>query len=189
MQPTGRIKIVRQSPHVGQCCPPHLREGHNADTLTGARASRGPSAAMASRPVPPDIPRALTTAADAERITPGHAPSRRQPTRERRKLITNTTIGCFAGAAGGSASHAFGESVLVSLLILGFGMLGLTAVILLPAVLGSRDARPPLDRLMLLACVILKRPPATYLPQQTPPEQPAVPRSGRQASPREGEGR
>lgn len=51
------------------------------------------------------------------------------------------------------------------------------------AILGGRDSRSPFERTMLFLCLVLQRPPATYLPPQ-PPEHPKAARACHQERPR-----
>ena len=84
----------------------------------------------------------------------------------RRAIRNAVVVGC-AGVASGSAGWVFGGPVLAAcgiLAVIGAGMLGVVAVVVLSAMLGSRDPRSPFERLMLILCVILGRSPGTYLP-------------------------
>ena len=87
----------------------------------------------------------------------------------RRRTTRNAAAAASASLAGGSAGYAFGGPVLaifVIVTIVAAGVLGIAAAVVLSAVLSNRDPRSPFERLMLILCVLLSRPPGTYLPQR-----------------------
>jgi hypothetical protein len=84
----------------------------------------------------------------------------------RRRTMRNAAAAASASLAGGSAGYAFGGPVLAIFVIVAAGVLGIAAAVVLSAVLSNRDPRSPFERLMLILCVLLSRPPGTYLPQR-----------------------
>jgi hypothetical protein len=68
--------------------------------------------------------------------------------------------------AGGSAGYAFGPLLIISgfLAVIVVGVMGIASAVALQAMLSRRDPRSPFDRLMLILCLTLDRPPRTYLP-------------------------
>jgi hypothetical protein len=75
-----------------------------------------------------------------------------------------TAIAGCIGAAGWSVAHAIGRSLLTVLAVSVVAVPVLAIVTIGAAVLDGRDLRSPFERLMLIACVMLGRPPGTYLP-------------------------
>jgi hypothetical protein len=84
----------------------------------------------------------------------------------RRRIMRNAAAAASASLAGGSAGYAFGGPVVAIFAIVAAGVLGIAAAVVLSAVLSNRDPRSPFERLMLILCVLLSRPPGTYLPQR-----------------------
>ncbi len=80
-----------------------------------------------------------------------------------RAAFGTSITGC-TGAAGWSVWYAMGCPLLTVLAVSAVAVLVLAIVTIGVAVLDGRDFRSPFERLMLIACVMLRRPPGTYLP-------------------------